>query len=108
MKITEKAAEQVKQISENEGLPLSIRAGVKGGGCSGFQYALFFEGEDDITEMDNVYESHGVKIIVDNMSHAYIKDTEIDFVQDDLIGGGFKFLNPHVKASCGCGMSFSA
>ncbi len=110
MELTEAAARQVSTVAEAEGLSKIIRAGVKGGGCSGFQYALFFEEEDSIGEMDNVYETNGIRVVVDPMSLQFLEGTWIDFVQDDLmgLGGGFQFNNPKASAGCGCGMSFTA
>lgn len=103
--LTAVAAEKVKEIraSENieEGYGLRLR--VAGGGCSGFQYDLYF---DQSTPMDKKFESHGVELIVDQMSLQYLRNTEVDYVEG-LQGAGFKFQNPNVKSTCGCGSSFS-
>ncbi|MCS6857539.1 MAG: iron-sulfur cluster assembly accessory protein, partial [Sandaracinaceae bacterium] len=77
---------------------------VIGGGCAGFTYDLFFE--DEVTEMDYVFESHGIPMYVDMMSYQYLEGAEIDYVEG-LYGAGFKFNNPNVKSTCGCGSSFS-
>lgn len=106
MQLTDRAAEKVKEIREAEGLgQQGLRVRVLGGGCSGFSYDLFFE--EDTTDLDQVYESHGIPIYVDMMSHQYLEGTEIDYVEG-LQGAGFKFLNPAAKSTCGCGSSFSA
>ena len=80
-----------------------IRAGVQGGGCSGFTYRLQF---DNSKEGDKIIESHGIQIYVDPKSYLYLMGTEIAFV-DNLNQSGFKFVNPNAKRTCGCGESFS-
>ncbi len=103
--LTDKAAEKVKEIAEAEGLAgQGLRLQVKGGGCSGFQYDLYFD--EKPTDMDQVVESHGIQLFVDPLSVQYLEDTEIDYVEG-LHGAGFKFNNPQVKGTCGCGSSFS-
>ena len=107
--ITEKAALKVKEIASTEALEgQGLRLRVVGGGCAGFSYDLYFE--DKTGEMDEEYESNGVKLYVDPLSHQYLENTEIDYVEVAGISGagGFKFNNPNVKGSCGCGSSFSA
>jgi iron-sulfur cluster insertion protein len=103
--LTPIAAEKVKEIKAAEGIEESfgLRMRVVGGGCSGFQYDLYF---DQVTEVDRTFESHGVKIVVDHMSLQYLMGTQVDYVEG-LQGAGFKFGNPNVKATCGCGSSFS-
>jgi iron-sulfur cluster insertion protein len=104
--ITEKAAGKVKEIAEAESLAgQGLRLRVVGGGCSGFSYDLYFE--DKLGEMDEEFESNGVKLYVDPMSFQYLEGVEIDYVEG-LHGAGFKFNNPNSKGSCGCGSSFSA
>lgn len=104
--VTEKAADKIKQISEEEELnSLTIRAKVIGGGCAGFSYDLTFE-DGEPTTMDEVFEVHGVRVIADPLSFQYIDGTIIDFVENTF-GGGFKFNNPNVKSTCGCQQSFS-
>lgn len=103
--ITERAAEKVKEIAAAENLEgQGLRLRVVGGGCAGFSYDLYFE--EAVTEMDEEYESRGVKLYVDPLSHQYLENTEIDYVEATH-GAGFKFNNPNVKGSCGCGSSFS-
>jgi iron-sulfur cluster insertion protein len=106
LSLTNKAADKVKEIREAESLgEQGLRVRVIGGGCSGFQYDLFFE--DETTDLDQVFESAGVPIYVDMMSYQYLEGTEIDYVEG-IHGAGFKFQNPQAKGSCGCGSSFSA
>jgi iron-sulfur cluster insertion protein len=103
--ITEKAAAKVKEISQSEGLEgQGLRLRVVGGGCAGFTYDLYFE--DKTGEMDEEFESNGVKLFVDPLSFQYLENTEIDYVEG-LHGSGFKFNNPNTKGSCGCGSSVS-
>ena len=104
--LTDKAAEKVKEIRESEGLGAQgLRVRVIGGGCAGFQYDLYFE--EAPTDLDENFESHGVKLYVDPLSYQYLDGTEIDYVEG-LHGAGFKFVNPQAKSTCGCGSSFSA
>ena len=100
--LTKFAASKIKTLlTEKE--ETGIRAGVQGGGCSGFTYRLKF---DNPKENDRILESHGVKIYVDAKSYLYLMGTIIDFV-DELNQSGFKFVNPNAKRTCGCGESFS-
>lgn len=98
------AAEKVIEIRKAEGIDedMALRLRVVGGGCSGFAYDLYFDARN---EMDRELECHGVKMVVDQMSLMYLVGTEIDYVEG-LAGAGFKFHNPNVKATCGCGSSF--
>lgn len=103
--LTEIAAEKITQIfSGKDPQPLGIRAGVKGGGCSGFSYYLDFVYDKD--EKDREIENKGIKIYSDPKSYLYLMGTEIDYL-DGLDGKGFKFNNPNAKRTCGCGESFS-
>ena len=103
--LTAVAAEKVKEIKAAEGIEESygLRMRVVGGGCSGFSYDLYF---DQVTEVDQTFTSHGVQLIVDQMSLQYLMGTTVDYVES-LQGAGFKFGNPNVKSTCGCGSSFS-
>ena len=104
--LTEKAAKQVREVSDGEGIGYYIiRVKVRGGGCAGFEYDLAFD--DKINETDEVFELDGVKLVCDPMSLQYIEGTVIDY-GDSLMGSGFKFSNPTAKGSCGCGSSFDA
>jgi iron-sulfur cluster insertion protein len=105
LSLTATAAEKVKEIqtAENIDATYGLRLRVVGGGCSGFAYDLYF---DQVTEMDRIFDSHGVKLVVDEMSLQYLAGTSVDYVEG-LQGAGFKFMNPNVKSTCGCGSSFS-
>ena len=100
--LTKFASNKIKTLL-TEKKETGIRAGVQGGGCSGFTYQLKFDNEK---ENDRVIESNGVNIYIDPKSFLYLMGTEIDFV-DELNQSGFKFVNPNAKRTCGCGESFS-
>jgi iron-sulfur cluster assembly protein len=104
--VTERAAKEVARIINEQKLPegTALRVGVKGGGCSGFSYTLGFD--DTFSEVDQVSEVAGVRVVCDPKSFLYLNGTEIDF-EDNLMGRGFKFGNPNAAKSCGCGESFS-
>ena len=101
--LTEKAAKHVNRNLQKRGKGLGLRLGVRTTGCSGLAYKL--EYVDEVAPEDNVFESHGVKVVVDPKSLPYIDGTELDFVREGL-NEGFKFQNPNVKDECGCGESF--
>lgn len=105
VKLTARAAEKVKAIRAEEKIEdsMGLRLKVMGGGCSGFSYDLFF---DQPQEADQTVESQGVRLLCDQMSMMYLVGTEIDYVES-VQGSGFKFTNPNVKSTCGCGSSFS-
>jgi iron-sulfur cluster assembly protein len=103
--ITDKGAEKVNEFLATQGGDVSLaglRVGVRGGGCSGFQYQLAF---DEQREGDIVFESHGLKLLVDSESLQFVRGSVIDY-EDSLQGAGFKVNNPNVVAACGCGSSF--
>ncbi len=102
--LTEPAAERVRNFLANRGKGAGLRLGVRTSGCSGMAYVLEFA--DDIEVEDEVFESHGVKVIVDPKSLVYLDGTEVDFTKEGL-NEGFKFNNPNVKDACGCGESFN-
>jgi len=104
--LTPLAAQKVNEIRAAEAIEadMALRVRVVGGGCAGFSYDLYFDAK---TEMDKEYTIHGVRVVVDQMSLMYLIGTEVDYVEG-LQGAGFKFNNPNVKATCGCGSSFSA
>ncbi len=102
--LTEPAAERVRNFLVNRGKGAGLRLGVRTSGCSGMAYVLEFA--DDIDTDDEVFESHGVKVIVDPKSLVYLDGTEVDFTKEGL-NEGFKFNNPNVKDACGCGESFN-
>lgn len=104
--LTEKAAKKIEEISNAEGIGhYTIRVRVIGGGCAGFSYDMYYD--DQVGEMDESFELDGVKVIVDPLSLQYLDDVVIDYL-DGPISAGFKFNNPNVKGTCGCGSSFSA
>ncbi len=106
--LSETAAREIRVIITQQELDadkVRLRVGVKGGGCSGFSYIL------DLTETqkdtDELFEQHGIKIIVDPKSLLYLNGVTVDF-KDEIMGRGFVFNNPNATSSCGCGSSFSA
>jgi len=105
VEITTLAAEKVVEIRNAEEIEddLALRLRVVGGGCAGFSYDLYF---DEKTEMDKEYTIHNIRVVVDQMSLMYLMGTTIDYVEG-LQGAGFKFNNPNVSATCGCGSSFA-
>jgi iron-sulfur cluster assembly protein len=103
--ITDKGAEKVHEFLDGQQADVNLaglRVGVRGGGCSGFQYQLAF---DEQRDSDVVFESHGLKLLVDNESLPFVRGSVIDY-QESLQGAGFKVENPNVVAACGCGSSF--
>ena len=105
LSVTETAAAKIREIRDSESIEpnYSLRVKVMGGGCSGFQYDLYF---DEFAEGDMKFESQGVDLIADQMSFMYLMGTQIDYVEG-LQGAGSKFQNPNTTGSCGCGSSFS-
>lgn len=100
--LTETAANKIKiLLSQKE--ETGIRAGILGGGCSGFTYRLQFDNQKD---NDKVIKSHNINVYIDPKSYLYLMGTEIDFV-DELNRSGFRFINPNARRTCGCGESFS-
>ena len=103
--LTDKGAKKVREFLDTQAAvaeTAGLRVGVRGGGCSGFQYALAF---DEQRDGDTVFEDKGIRVLVDNQSLPYVRGSTIDFV-DGLQGAGFKVDNPNVIAACGCGSSF--
>lgn len=98
------AAERIRAIGQAEGRPIMLRVAVEGGGCSGFQYQ--FDLVDRPQDDDLKVERDGAAALVDVVSLALLKGSEIDFV-DELAGAEFRIRNPNAKSSCGCGVSFS-
>jgi len=101
--LTPNAAEHIRSFLTKRGKGEGIRIGVKTSGCSGMAYTLEFV--DDIQPEDQVFEQDGVKVFVDPKSLVYLDGTQVDYAKDGL-QEGFKFENPNVKESCGCGESF--
>ena len=103
--LTERAADHVKKfLAAEESTNAKLRVGVKPTGCSGYQYVV--EATDDVNDTDKLFESQGVKIIVDDLSFKYLSGTQLDYVKEGL-NEGFRFNNPNVQATCGCGESFT-
>jgi len=104
--LSETAVRQVKSLKQTQNLPETVflRMGVKGGGCSGMTYSLEFDSE--MGPHDKEFEIDGVKVVVDRKSYLYLNGSTLDYVTQGLTGG-FTFVNPHAKSSCGCGTSFS-
>jgi len=102
--LTETAASHVRRYLDNRGGGVGLRLGVRTTGCSGMAYVL--EYADMVESDDAVFESHGVKVVVNPKSLFYLDGTELDFVRRGL-NEGFEFRNPNVKDECGCGESFN-
>ncbi|MFQ5596518.1 MAG: HesB/IscA family protein [Nitrospiria bacterium] len=106
VRLTSAAVEAVKGMIVRKKLGnVALRLGVEGGGCSGLTYQLKFDTE--VSPHDESYEFEGLRVLVDKKSLLYLTGITLDFSKD-LVGGGFKFINPNAKQSCGCGESFSA
>jgi iron-sulfur cluster assembly accessory protein len=106
VQLTSTAVSKVKEIiSQQTPVPVGLRVAVVGGGCSGFSYHMAFENQVNASS-DNVYEFEGLKVLVDQMSEMYLEGVSIDYIET-LEGSGFKFNNPNVKSTCGCGSSFT-
>ncbi|NDJ11867.1 MAG: iron-sulfur cluster insertion protein ErpA [Acidobacteriia bacterium] len=106
VQLTETAITKVKEIIETqEPKPAGLRISVVGGGCSGFSYSMAFENAANMLDKTFTYE--GLRLFVDQASLLYLDGVEVDYVEG-LEGSGFKFNNPNVKSTCGCGSSFSA
>jgi len=103
--LTANAVSKVKEImAQQNPVPAGLRVGVVGGGCSGFSYSMSFENGAGM--MDKVFDMEGLKVYVDATSVMYLNGCIVDYVET-LEGAGFKFENPNVKSTCGCGSSFS-
>jgi iron-sulfur cluster assembly protein len=105
IEITDRGAEKVHEFLTSQQADVSLaglRVGVRGGGCSGFQYQLAF---DEQRDGDVVFQSHGLKLLVDGESLQFVSGSTIDY-EESLQGAGFKVNNPNVVAACGCGSSF--
>jgi len=105
VQLTETAVTKVKEILDSqEPRPSGLRIAVVGGGCSGFSYSMAFENTPNL--LDKTYSFDGLKVFIDQASLLYLDGAEVDYVET-LEGSGFKFNNPNVKNTCGCGSSFS-
>jgi iron-sulfur cluster assembly accessory protein len=106
VQLTERAVGKVREILDTqEPKPSGLRISVVGGGCSGFSYSMAFENAPGM--LDKTYSYDGLKVFVDQASMLYLDGAEVDYVET-MEGSGFKFNNPNVKSTCGCGSSFSA
>src|SRR5213595_3856583 len=105
LSLTPNAIKKVKEImAQQNPVPAGLRVGVVGGGCSGFSYSMQFETNAGL--MDKVFDMDGLKVYVDATSVMYLNGCTVDYVET-LEGAGFKFENPNVKSTCGCGSSFN-
>ncbi len=103
--MTPNAIAKVKEImAQQSPVPAGLRVGVVGGGCSGFSYSMSFENAAGL--MDKSYDFDGLKVFVDATSLMYLNGAQIDYIET-LEGAGFKFDNPNVRSTCGCGSSFN-
>lgn len=103
--LTDTAINKVREILDmQDPKPAGLRISVVGGGCSGFSYSMAFESAPGL--MDKVYNFEGLKVFIDQASLLYLDGARVDYVET-LEGSGFKFDNPNVKSTCGCGSSFS-
>jgi iron-sulfur cluster assembly accessory protein len=106
IQLTPRAVEKVKEILDSQDpKPTGLRIAVVGGGCSGFSYSMAFETSPNM--LDKTYSFDGLKVFVDQASLLYLEGASVDYVES-LEGAGFKFENPNVKSTCGCGCSFQA
>ena len=104
--VSDKAVDAIRAALAKRGTPdAALRVGIKGGGCSGFSYSMAFETNPGM--LDKTYNFEGLKVFVDQASLLYLDGAEVDYVES-LEGSGFKFNNPNVKSTCGCGSSFNA
>ncbi len=102
---TATAITKVKEVmAQQNPVPAGLRVGVVGGGCSGFQYSMSFENSAGM--MDKTFNFDDLKVFVDATSLMYLKGVTVDYIET-LEGAGFKFENPNVKSTCGCGSSFN-
>jgi iron-sulfur cluster assembly accessory protein len=106
VQLTETAVTKVREILDTqEPKPAGLRIAVVGGGCSGFSYSMAFENTPGM--LDKTYDFSGLNVFIDQASLLYLDGVRVDYVES-LEGSGFKFDNPNVKSTCGCGSSFSA
>jgi len=103
--LTENAARHVENMLEKRGSGIGLRIGTRKSGCSGYAYEVDYA--DEVVEGDHVYESHGVKVIINEEHLAFLDGLQVDFVKQNMLNEGFEFNNPNVKDMCGCGESVS-
>lgn len=105
IQLTPAAVRRVRELMAKQGLEgVFLRMGVRGGGCSGLTYHLEFDTE--LQKFDRQFDVDGIKVVVDAKSYLYLNGATLDYVEHGLTGG-FTFVNPNAKASCGCGTSFT-
>jgi iron-sulfur cluster assembly accessory protein len=103
--LTSSAANAIRDLMEKRDLTgYALRVFISGGGCSGYQYGMALEG--NIRDTDLKFEHQGVQVVVDEISISYLNGSTIDYIDDNLMGTGFKIDNPNAVSSCGCGSSF--
>ena len=102
--LSERAANKVRQLIEEEGDDLKLRVFITGGGCSGFSYGFTFD--EAVADDDAVVERDGITMVVDSMSYQYLSGSEVDY-KEDLQGSQFVVSNPNAASTCGCGNSFA-
>jgi iron-sulfur cluster assembly protein len=105
IELTESAARHVQKMMSNRPESIGLRLGIRKSGCTGFAYKVDYA--DAVTEGDRVFESHGVKLVVDSDSLPVLDGMTVDFVKTNILNEGFDFINPNIKEMCGCGESFS-
>jgi iron-sulfur cluster assembly protein len=104
IQVTTRAAEHIRRSLARQGEALGLRLGVRTSGCSGFMYTVGYA--DAVTETDEVFQQHGVSVVVDRKSLPFLDGVEVDFIREG-VNERFSFRNPNVTAECGCGESFS-
>ncbi|KPJ92152.1 MAG: hypothetical protein AMJ53_09960 [Gammaproteobacteria bacterium SG8_11] len=104
--LTESAAKHVQIMLDKRGHGVGLRLATKASGCSGFSYVVDYADKVDETD-DLVFESHGIKVVVDKQSLPNLEGMTVDYVKNNILNEGFEFINPNVKDMCGCGESFS-
>jgi len=105
VRLTESAAKRVRSMIDKRGHGLGLRLGTKKSGCTGYAYVVDYA--DEVGAEDAVFESQGVKIVVNRTSLPQIDGMTLDYVKANALNEGFEFINPNVKDMCGCGESFS-
>jgi iron-sulfur cluster assembly protein len=105
VELTENAASRVSAMLKQRGSGIGLRLVTRKSGCSGFEYVVDYA--DEVSDRDEVFECHGVKVIVDRGSLPYLNGTTVDYVKMNALNEGFEFNNPNVRNMCGCGESFN-
>ena len=105
IQLTENAAQHIRKMLATQDDAIGLRLGTKKSGCTGFAYVVDYA--DGVNEHDRVFESRGVKLVVDEDSLPLLDGLELDFTSNNLLNQGFEFHNPNVKDTCGCGESFN-